>query len=46
MFLHSDRIQCFTNFEEHNTVILDLRNRLARLLWIGIKYQYRSYVKP
>jgi hypothetical protein len=46
MFLRSDRIQCFTNFEERNTVILDLRNRLARLLWIGIKYQYRSYVKP
>jgi hypothetical protein len=46
LFLRSDRIQCVTNYLERTRVILDMRNRLASLLWIGIKYQYRSYVKP
>lgn len=46
LFLRSDRIQCATNYLERTRVILDMRNRLASLLWIGIKYQYRSYVKP
>jgi hypothetical protein len=46
LFMRTDRIQCCANYEERNLLILDLRNRLANFIWIGIKYLYRSYVKP
>ncbi len=41
MFTRSERIRIRVNFMEENTLVMDLRNRLASLLWIGIKYKYR-----
>lgn len=45
MTVRTDKWQLYVNYEERNSLRLDLRNRLASLLWIGIKYQYRSIVK-
>jgi len=45
MAVRTDKFQVYINYEERYSLRLDLRNRLASLLWIGIKYQYRSIVK-
>ncbi len=45
MAVRTEKWQLYVNYEERISLRLDLRNRLASLLWIGIKYQYRSIVK-
>jgi hypothetical protein len=45
MAIRTRKYQLYVNYEERYSLKLDLRNRLANLLWIGIKYQYRSIVK-
>ena len=45
MAIRTRKYQLYVNNEERYSLKLDLRNRLANLLWIGIKYQYRSIVK-
>ena len=46
MLASRDRISLHVNFMEENSLIIDIRNRLANLLWTGIKYKYRTIVKP
>ena len=46
MLAKTDRINLNVNFMDANSLIMDLRNRLANLLWTGIKYKYRTIVKP
>jgi hypothetical protein len=46
MLTNTDRISLHVNFMEENSLIIDIRNRLANFLWTGIKYKYRTIVKP
>ena len=45
MMIRAEQVHVNVNFMEQNTLIMDLRNRLANFLWIGIKYKYRLFVK-
>jgi hypothetical protein len=46
MLVRAKQVRVNVNFMEQNTLIMDLRNRLANFIWIGIKYKYRLFVKP
>ena len=45
MQIRAKQIHVNVNFVEENTLVMDLRNRLANFLWIGIKYKYRLFTK-
>jgi hypothetical protein len=46
MLTNTAQISLNVNFMDENSLIMDLRNRLANFLWTGIKYKYRTIVKP
>ena len=45
LLTNTDRINLNVNFMDENSIIMDLRNRLANFLWTGIKYKYRTIIK-